>query len=232
MKFFSDMTTNGYLLSRDLFERLLALGVTQYQITLDGPKERHNEKRVLAGGGGTFDRLWQNLTSLRDVSGEFTIFIRLHMDKDNLQALPDFVREYGDTFGHDTRFKLFFRQLSRMGGANDDQLPVLDDPDCEEAVRMLSDCAKQSGVSYMTTDEVAPICYAARGNSYIVRSDGRLSKCTLALGSESNFVGRILENGQLELEAPKLRMWMRGLQSGKMSELECPMHGYPALEAR
>lgn len=232
MKFFSDMTTNGFLLSRDLFEHLLALGVTQYQITLDGPRERHNEKRVLAGGGGTFDRLWQNLVALRDVRGEFTILVRLHMDKENLETLPAFIQEYGDAFGQDTRFKLFFRQLSRMGGPNDDRLPILDDHDREEAARLLSGYAKQRGVAYMTTDNVAPICYAARGNSYIVRSDGRLSKCTLALQSQSNYVGRVLESGQLELEVPKLRMWMRGLQSGETSELECPMHGYPASEAR
>jgi uncharacterized protein len=226
LQFFSHISTNAFLLSRSLFERLLQLGVTQYQITFDGPREYHDKKRLLAGGGGTFEKLWQNLVALRDVRGEFTILVRLHIDKDNLESLPTFVREFGAMFGQDSRFKLFFRQLSHMGGPNDHQLSILDAQGCEQAVRTLSRYARQIGVEHITTHEMAAICYAARGNSFVVRADGRLNKCSLALEHPENQVGRILEDGTLELAVPKMRMWMRGLESGKVAELECPLHGY------
>ena len=226
LQFSSDISTNALLLSRSLFERLVHLGVTLYQISFDGPRDQHDKKRVLAGGGRTFETLWRNLLVLRDVRGEFTILVRLHMDKENLESLPEFIRDYAEAFRCDLRFKLFFRQLSYMGGPNDDRLAILDQRGCEKAVQSLSRYAQEMGVSYITTDNITPVCYAARGNSYVVRADGRLNKCTIALNHPSNQVGRLLETGQLQLDAPKMRMWMRGLQSGRASELECPMHGY------
>ena len=40
------------------------------------------------------------------------------------------------------------------------------------------------------------VCYAARGNSYVVRADGRLNKCTVALEHPNNlnlavFIGAV-----------------------------------------
>jgi uncharacterized protein len=40
------MTTNGYLLNRDLFNKLLNLYIKQYQITIDGTEDIHDKNRV------------------------------------------------------------------------------------------------------------------------------------------------------------------------------------------
>lgn len=45
-KYISDITTNGYLLSLDVFRKLLDLNVIEYQITIDGPKEIHDAKKA------------------------------------------------------------------------------------------------------------------------------------------------------------------------------------------
>jgi sulfatase maturation enzyme AslB (radical SAM superfamily) len=85
-----DMTTNAYLLDRDCFERLLDLGVTHLQIAFDGPPEHHDRKRVLAGGKGTFDRIWKNILSCRDVDRTFEILVRVHVDRENAGDIPRF----------------------------------------------------------------------------------------------------------------------------------------------
>ena len=59
----ASMTTNGYLLDRHRFQELLNLGVREFQISLDGPGEFHDRRRVKIGGQGTFDRIWENLRS-------------------------------------------------------------------------------------------------------------------------------------------------------------------------
>ena len=113
----SDITTNAYTLSRNVFERLLDRGVAQYQVSLDGPREWHDRKRVLAGGRGTFDRVWTNLLGMRDVSRDFRVIVRLHVDRDNHGALPRFIAEYGQQFGKDPRFKLFCASWPGSGEA-------------------------------------------------------------------------------------------------------------------
>jgi uncharacterized protein len=70
------------------------------------------------------------------------------------------------------------------------------------------------------------ICYAARANSYVIRANGRLNKCTVSLEHPNNQVGHIRENGTVEVDAQKMVMWMRGLRSGDEAELKCPMKGY------
>ena len=221
IRFTSDITTNAYFLSRPEFERLLDLGVTRYQISFDGPREWHDRKRVLADGRGTFDRVWRNLVGMRDVRREFEVIVRLHVDADNVEALPRFVRGFNASFGEDPRFVLFTRKLARLGGPNDDLLRVLT---ADQASRMSSDpdaCVEE----HRTLEHSAPICYAAQANSYLVRANGRLNKCTVALEHPANQVGWIAEDGRLAVEAPMVRNWMRGMWSGDRGELECPMHG-------
>jgi|SRR5205823_1640970 len=223
---FSDITTNGYRLSRPLFERLLDLGVSLYQIPLDGPPEWHDKKRVLMSGRGTFQVIWNNLLAMREVGKDFTILMRLHVDRENYAALPGFIEDYRRVFGDDRRFKLFPRRISLLGGPNDATLPVFEDGAGRKAEAALRRLAAHQQIDHILANDLTPICYAARANSFIVRANGRLNKCTIALEDPVNQVGRLEEDGHLKLEVPKLHGWMRGLVSGDAAELECPMHGY------
>lgn len=51
--FLSGMTTNAYLLTRDVFEKLRKLRFLGYQITLDGLAETHDKQRYLVDGRGS-----------------------------------------------------------------------------------------------------------------------------------------------------------------------------------
>jgi uncharacterized protein len=66
------------------------------------------------------------------------------------------------------------------------------------------------------------MCYAAHPAVWVVRADGSLSKCTVALSHPNNRVGRLNENGTLTIDAESLEPWMRGLFTAELSALECP----------
>lgn len=51
----SDIITNGLLLKPEYFEKLIKANVTHIQVTIDGPKETHDKRRITKGGKGTFD---------------------------------------------------------------------------------------------------------------------------------------------------------------------------------
>jgi uncharacterized protein len=222
----SDATTNGYLLTRDLAERLLDLGVSQYQVSFDGTRGRHDLKRVRAGGGATFDRIWGNLLDLRGLERDFKISIRVHVDRENVEDIRQFIDQCAEAFARDPRYEMFIRGLSRLGGPNDPNLVVLDRAEGERIYEELKARARSRGLRTLEIRPYDSVCYAARGNSYVVRADGRLNKCTVALEHPSNQVGRIRENGTVEVDAEKMLSWMRGLQSGDTVELKCPMKGY------
>src|SRR5258708_7739425 len=64
MQLESDITTNAWHLDRPLFDRLLALGVTTWQISFARPKGVHDLRRRRAHGRGTFRRTWRNVSAL------------------------------------------------------------------------------------------------------------------------------------------------------------------------
>jgi len=223
----ASINTNAYLLSREVFEDLLAMGITSYQITFDGPREWHDRMRVLQGGGGTFDRIWRNVVAMREFSGDFTVLIRVHVDRENRDAVPEFIRLCGDTFKGDERFKVFIRPLSRLGGSNDDNLrPLEGGMDCEE-ITTLRKMALGWGLAQYDKKDPVGMCYASKANAFVVRADGRINKCTVALEHPENQVGRLNEDGTLALEKERMLKWMRGLHSQDEKELRCPLQNFP-----
>ena len=225
LAFISDMTTNASLLTPGRLEELVALGTREFQVTFDGPRRFHDRKRVRPGGKATFDLVWGNLIACRDSEARFRIQVRLHVDRNNQAAVPEFLDEYQAAFGPDDRFELFIRGLSRLGGANDPALPILEGEERSRAIEGLRALARDRGLRIAAVPPVAPICYAARGNSFVVRADGRVNKCTVALDHPRNQVGSLQPDGTLRLRAEMVRPWMRGFESGGRAELSCPMHG-------
>jgi len=221
----ADATTNGYLLTPTVAERLVELGVSRYQISFDGPRDWHDRKRVLAGGRGTFDRIWGNLLELRRLERDFTITIRVHVDRENVGVVPRFIHDCAEAFRSDSRFELFIRGLARLGGMNDASQPVFERAEGDAVLEELRSFARSLGLRTMPFPPADPVCYAARANSYVVRADGRLNKCTVALEHPDNQVGRINEDGTVDVDSEKLGVWMRGLGSSDPAELKCPMKG-------
>jgi uncharacterized protein len=227
----SNATTNGYLLTPTVLTELVDLGVTGYQISFDGPREHHDRKRVLAGGGGSFDRIWGNLLAARDVARAFTITIRLHVDRENAEAAPAFLEQVRDAFGGDERFDVYIRGLSRLGGPNDAALPVFERDEGAAVIERVKEHARSLGLKLFEAEPGHSICYAARANSFVVRANGRLNKCTVALEEPSNQVGMLREDGTVELKPAPMMLWMRGLKSGDVAELKCPARGIRAVQA-
>ena len=70
--------TNGLLLTPELVDRLLPLGLTGVKVTLDGDRETHDRMRPLRGGQGTFDRIVENVRRVADkvpvaIGGNFDV---------------------------------------------------------------------------------------------------------------------------------------------------------------
>ena len=82
--------TNGYLLTQETAERLEKKGVRTIEVTIDGNRRSHDKLRVLEGGIGTYDRIMENLFSLR-LNARLELRCNLH--RDNLSAFDDLMHE-------------------------------------------------------------------------------------------------------------------------------------------
>lgn len=229
-----NMTTNGYLLTVDMMRKLLALKVTHYQISLDGEKNEHDKTRKKANGEGSFDSIMQNLLNLKQTDLEFNIMLRIHVTKSNyfsVERLAVFLKE---NFLKDKRFTILIKPVKNYGGPNasavSNEFALGREASFDDMSKALYELAGvNNGVNMEAPNESNKfqVCYAALPNSYAIRADGRVQKCTVALDSDANTLGRISRDGSMSLDSEKLKKWMRGLESGNREELLCPSKNFP-----
>ena len=146
----------------------------------------------------------------RAVPRQYSVTVRLHLAPDNRKKLPEFIDGFKRDFGNDHRFGLFLRTLTHLGGPNNAQTAVFDREQGREAVRSLKKYAEKLNVRHFTVEEQSPVCYAASGNSFVVRADGRINKCTVSLEHPNNQVGSIQDDGDLLLDVSRIVMWKIG----------------------
>lgn len=57
----------------------------------------------------------------------------------------------------------------------------------------------------------------------MVRANGGIGKCTVALGDARNDIGRLNEDGSLDISNEKLRRWFAGFSHLSEQTLGCPL---------
>jgi uncharacterized protein len=235
------MTTNATLLTQPRLYRLVQNGVTSFQITLDGPENIHDKRRVRRNGDGTFAATMGALRMLKASRHEINILVRIHFDPKSIEHLVGsngFIGELTRTMlAADPRFRVHFHAVGRWGGPNDSHTPEFASPaEHLAAIDKLVEIARLAGLPDTRIEQYRPdaglgesghaICYAARTNAFVIRSDGAVSKCTVAFADDRNIVGRLTQEGTLIIDHDRHLPWIRGLISGDARELTCPAVGF------
>lgn len=206
------MTTNGFLLTPDVAEKLLAWQIKSFQITLDGAPEDHDCSRPARNGQGTFWTIFENLKSLAQRKDDFYVNLRVNFDPTNHVRMDRFLDLVQKAFQGDSRFKLNFHAVGRWGGPNDANLEVCGADERGAILEAMKAAAHERGLRFGTLRDVnffgGQVCYAARPFNFLIGATGAVMKCTLALDKDvNNVVGKVTENGDLELDQDKMALW-------------------------
>ncbi|MET9064538.1 radical SAM protein [Streptosporangium sandarakinum] len=226
VEYMGDMTTNGYLLDTPAVTHLSSLGIRRYQISLDGPQQIHDQTRVQAGGAGSFYQVWSNLLAIRDGREPVDVLLRVHLTPANVPLMPEFLAEIRDTFLADARFSVILKPVERLGGSNDDAMDIIGEEEREDILAELQSVVLTGGDGHRL-QPVPDVCYASRPNSLMIRANGVVGKCTVALTDPANAIGKLRPDGTLEIDNILLRPWLRGWQSHDWTALSCPANGLP-----
>jgi uncharacterized protein len=215
LRFSSGMTTNGYLLTPEIADRLLAWKIDRFQITIDGLPEDHDRSRPTRDGQGTFSTIFDNLRAMRQRprSEDFEIDIRVNWDLRNYPHLGGFLDIIQGEFRGDPRFKVRFHSVFPTGGPNDAQLAICG---MDEAVQLQKELEREARKRGLTLAEDirqvksvgSGVCYAARPYHFVIGATGKVMKCTIELDtSDRNVVGHLSEEGDLRLDLDKMALW-------------------------
>lgn len=200
--YMSGITTNGYGLTQEVFEKLYKLKVLSYQVTLDGFKTQHDSQRMLEDGSGTFDRIVDNLTAIKNIKAFGTSFsIRTNYTKSILANIDEFLSFFKKTFNDDSRFGLYIQQASNYGG---ERIYAFSEELLEPSHLKVLNKMKEHDITLKKSSHFYELncesgtCYASKDNSIVIGSDGTLYKCTVHFDMPDNIVGKLNEDGFAE----------------------------------
>ncbi|NHN26872.1 4Fe-4S cluster-binding domain-containing protein [Flavobacterium jejuense] len=205
--YFGSLTTNAYGLDKITFKKLIRSKVKSFQITLDGEKEEHNKLRPTINGKNTFEKIYSNLVSMSKSKHDFSCVIRFNVSDTNIYSVESFILNNSFPFSNDRRFNFHFHPIFGMENLKLSK---------NELLYNLKKIAISKGL-FFNSEEGESTCYAAKANSFVIRADGRVQKCTVALESDINNIGKISKDGILKLDQYKLKKWLFA------NDKECPV---------
>lgn len=181
--------TNGVLVPRYI-DRLCQIGISTLQITLDGPRQIHDARRVGTGGAGTFDKVVAGISAALDAG----IFVAIHtvIDSHNapyIRELAQFLRQRFNNYLD--RFAVNVGLASNPGWDSQHCALYISDSyatamEFVQAVESILDEGLQI-IDFL----ISSPCPRERDNEFIIAPDGGLYKCISAVGRDAFHIGNI-----------------------------------------
>ena len=195
------ITTNGYLLDIDTFQKLLDCRIRMFQITIDGIKSVHDKQRPTESGSGTFEVIIENLIKIKALKKRnFHIIIRTNITYLVYENLNQYIDIISSICESDDRFSIMIHYASAWKAETsivlDDKI-IKDRDDVIPLYKSLINSGKKIKYSFMIDPQNAS-CFYASENRFFIRPNGEIHKCSVFSENEKNIVGEF-ENGRIVL---------------------------------
>lgn len=182
VQYFSDIITNGYLLSRATLEKLNQMHIQHMQITIDGPKEIHDSRRYLTGGYPTFDKIINNIKNNIDII--LPVSLRVNVDYNNATRINELKKLFSDDV-YKEKIHLYIAIVDAINDQYDNQK-------CLSMKDFVSlDTKFYVGFGCPYPSPVAHNCGADTPQSIVIGPDGSLYKCWNDIGIHALRVGTV-----------------------------------------
>lgn len=192
----ASMVSNGYLLNEDIIQRLKKNKVESIQITLDGPPEKHNQKRIMPNGEPTFDRILENI---KKVSEEMKVAIRVNVDKHNLEQSNEVIDIILDE-GLKDSVVVYFANVEDFSGHEDTETNCISTERFSKHNMILRKKLLEAGLK---TDLEYPhrkgvYCGAETINNFSIDPLGYIYKCWSDIGFHHKAIAELDEDETFE----------------------------------
>lgn len=94
VNFSSGMTTNGLLITPQMLNFCKKYGLSSFQITLDGNRDRHDKVRFISEGRGSYDRIVENVKLA--LKNAIRVNLRINYSIETICGLEDILMDFKD----------------------------------------------------------------------------------------------------------------------------------------
>lgn len=194
IEFDNQIVTNGLLMDKKMALFLAEYNLSRVQITLDGPKRMHDQRRIRKNGAGTFDQIFQNILHIAEVK---KISLRVNFDKHNIDSVPellDLIVKHKLQKNIELSFGIITSTVcgdSRKKSKTHTDKYGFNDVENVEKYIWLYTQAKQRGIIMPDEFMLGPWCVARDAHSVMIEPDGSLVKCFSGVGRKEFIFGDI-----------------------------------------
>lgn len=189
---YSNIVSNGYLLTEDTANELKKYNISDIQITIDGPPEIHNKRRILPSKEDTFFTIFDNMKSALNIYPDLHISIRVNIDKTNINGVDEII-SYLKQYDLFKKVSLYLAPVSNINETSNES-------NCfnmkEFAVEELNFIKRNhdKGYSFIgLPSRNIGICGAVSINSYLIDPLGDMYKCWNDISCLNEKIGSVYD---------------------------------------
>jgi uncharacterized protein len=189
------MSSNGLLLDRTTARRLADRGLRTVQISLDGPEEIHDRRRIDARGHGHFRKILSIVEEIHDL---LRVCVKVNLDAENLPALRslfELLAERELTPHITVKLELVAPPPNPASARVSEQLLLQTEPSTADAYLDSFALARELGVRITRDTTHSTPCMAHVTDGVAIGPNGALYKCVSLVGRREFQVGHVSERG-------------------------------------
>ena len=187
LNYSAQIVTNGYYLTEENAKKLFDLDVKFAQITIDGAKESHDDRRILHNGNPTFDTIINNI---KNSYKYMNIVVRMNIDKSNINNMYEIL----DCFEKNNLKNKISFYLAPVDNINEscNECMCININEFSEEEILFYEKAIERGFNCNRVPNSAILgCGAISFNSFVIDPSGIFYKCWDDIGREGKDVGNI-----------------------------------------
>ena len=183
----TQIVTNGYLLTPEKSDLLSKYNWQRLQVTIDGPKEIHNSRRLMNSGEDSYSSIIKNLKYIQDNKLIENISIRLNFDQSNFLDIVEYLPKLKSLFG--TRgivlsLGYISDTYSNTDAENFISVNMLKEDKMIDAYCCLYEKALEVGFEMQDLFMLEGMCTAKLDNAFVIYPNGDIYKCLSGVGRE------------------------------------------------
>ena len=186
--FYNSMTSNGYMINKDMIEKFKDIDLRSFQITLDGEEKYHNKTRFTKDDHYTYSKIVNNVELLCRNIDNIRMVVRINYTVQNIKS----IEKIADSFNQDVRPLIsisphvVWQHLKRI-------------PNLSETIETKMKTFREKGYNvkdYISNPKKCIGCYTENMLQFVVNYDAQIYKCTARDFSEQYSIGKLEIDGK------------------------------------
>jgi len=176
------------LITQTMLEECKKYNVSNFQITLDGHRNRHNQVRFISKTKGSYDKIVENIKLC--LKNDISVVVRINVSEETLSDLLHIITDFEDLTEIEREILNFlFHEVWQ------------EEKELEVDISTIVDQYRKHGLATSYIDEnsasIYNSCYADKINQATINYNGEVFKCTARDYTPENSDGILTEQGDI-----------------------------------